>query len=154
MSAAYRKKLIEVGLPLVAINAESAREKLIRHGHPSTLHLWWARRQLAACRAALLDWLVDAPIAIRNPPSHSAHRTAQEDTHLPAPFWLGSTALRCVPFQPPVRQWDCSKERRATQTVFVLHGLIRFLLTLNLLDLGKHPVEGRQKLFQVVRAGE
>ncbi len=47
MTLPYRKKLIEVGLPLVAINAESAREKSIRHGHPSTLHLWWARRPLA-----------------------------------------------------------------------------------------------------------
>jgi hypothetical protein len=44
-------KLIEVAVPLAAINAESAREKSIRHGHPSTLHLWWARRPLAACRA-------------------------------------------------------------------------------------------------------
>ena len=40
----YKKKLIEVALPLEAINRESAREKSIRHGHPSTLHLWWARR--------------------------------------------------------------------------------------------------------------
>ena len=44
------KKLIEVALPLEKINAESAREKSIRHGHPSTLHLWWARRPLAAAR--------------------------------------------------------------------------------------------------------
>ena len=43
----YRKKLIEVALPLDAINRESAREKSIRHGHPSTLHLWWACRPLA-----------------------------------------------------------------------------------------------------------
>lgn len=43
----YRKKLIEVALPLAAINAESAREKSIRRGHPSRLHLWWARRPLA-----------------------------------------------------------------------------------------------------------
>ena len=56
-----RKKLIEVGLPLEAINAESAREKSIRHGHPSTLHLWWARRPLAACRAVLFASLVDDP---------------------------------------------------------------------------------------------
>ncbi len=42
-----RKKLIEVALPLDAINAESARERSIRHGYPSTLHLWWARRPLA-----------------------------------------------------------------------------------------------------------
>ncbi|MCT7978901.1 DUF1156 domain-containing protein [Laspinema olomoucense] len=56
-----RKKLIEVALPLEAINAESAREKSIRHGHPSTLHLWWARRPLAACRAVLWSSLVDDP---------------------------------------------------------------------------------------------
>jgi len=46
-----RKRLIEVALPLKAINKVSAREKSIRHGHPSTLHLWWARRPLAAARA-------------------------------------------------------------------------------------------------------
>jgi len=57
----YRKKLIEVALPLDAINAASAREKSIRHGHPSTLHLWWARRPLAACRAVLFGQLVDDP---------------------------------------------------------------------------------------------
>jgi putative DNA methylase len=56
-----RKKLIEVALPLEAINLESAREKSIRHGHPSTLHLWWARRPLAACRAVLWASLVDDP---------------------------------------------------------------------------------------------
>lgn len=57
----YRKKLIEVSLPLAAINVASAREKSIRHGHPSTLHLWWARRPLAACRAVLFSSLVDDP---------------------------------------------------------------------------------------------
>src|ERR1700736_3417695 len=57
----YRKKLIEVALPLDAINTASAREKSIRHGHPSTLHLWWARRPLAACRAVLFASLVDDP---------------------------------------------------------------------------------------------
>jgi putative DNA methylase len=57
----YRKKLIEVALPLKAINEASAREKSIRHGHPSTLHLWWARRPLAACRAVLFSSLVDDP---------------------------------------------------------------------------------------------
>lgn len=59
----YRKKLIEVSMPLEAINQESAREKSIRHGHPSTLHLWWARRPLAACRAVLFASLVDDPSA-------------------------------------------------------------------------------------------
>lgn len=57
----YRKKLIEVALPLDAINAAAAREKSIRHGHPSTLHLWWARRPLAAARAVIFAQLVDDP---------------------------------------------------------------------------------------------
>ena len=57
------KKLIEVTLPLEAINAEAAREKSIRHGHPSTLHLWWARRPLAAARAVIWSSLVDDPSA-------------------------------------------------------------------------------------------
>jgi putative DNA methylase len=56
-----KKKLIEVALPLDAINRESAREKTIRQGHPSTFHLWWARRPLAACRAVLFASLVDDP---------------------------------------------------------------------------------------------
>lgn len=55
------KKLIEVALPLEAINAESAREKSIRHGHPNTLHLWWARRPLATARAVIWSSLVDDP---------------------------------------------------------------------------------------------
>lgn len=57
----YKKKLIEVALPLEKINAESAREKSIRHGHPSTLHLWWARRPLATARAVIWSSLVDDP---------------------------------------------------------------------------------------------
>ena len=59
--ATTKRKLIEVALPLEAINRESAREKSIRHGHPSTLHLWWARRPLAACRAVIFASLVDDP---------------------------------------------------------------------------------------------
>ena len=64
MTATYKKKLIEVAIPLEAINAASAREKSIRHGHPSTLHLWWARRPLAACRAVLFAQLVDDPSSL------------------------------------------------------------------------------------------
>ncbi|MGH7794582.1 MAG: DUF1156 domain-containing protein [Candidatus Binatia bacterium] len=59
----YKKKLIEVALPLEAINKASAREKSIRHGHPSTLHLWWARRPLAAARAVIFAQMVDDPSA-------------------------------------------------------------------------------------------
>ncbi len=59
----YKKKLIEVALPLEEINAACTREKSIRHGHPSTLHLWWARRPLAAARAVIWSSLVDDPSA-------------------------------------------------------------------------------------------
>ncbi len=55
------RKLIEVALPLDDINAAAAREKSIRHGHPSTLHLWWARRPLAAARAVLFAQMVNDP---------------------------------------------------------------------------------------------
>ncbi|WP_235861566.1 DUF1156 domain-containing protein [Tersicoccus phoenicis] len=55
VTTAPKKKLIEVSLPLEAINAEAGREKNIRHGHPSTLHLYWARRPLAAARAVLFS---------------------------------------------------------------------------------------------------
>ena len=58
-----RAKLIEVALPLAAINEASRREKSIRHGHPSTLHLWWARRPLAAARAVIFAQMVDDPSA-------------------------------------------------------------------------------------------
>ena len=61
MLTTYKPKLIEVALPLATINAEASREKSIRHGHPSTLHLWWARRPLAAARAVLFAQLVDDP---------------------------------------------------------------------------------------------
>ncbi len=62
--APYRKKLIEVALPLEAISVASAREKSIRHGHPSTLHLWWSRKPLAACRAVLFSSMVDDPSSL------------------------------------------------------------------------------------------
>ncbi len=60
-SMKLKKKLIEVALPLEAINIASAKEKSIRHGHPSTLHLWWARRPLAAARAVIFAQMVDDP---------------------------------------------------------------------------------------------
>lgn len=67
------KKLIEVSLPLEAINRESAREKSIRHGHPSTLHLWWSRKPLATARAVIFSSLVD------DPSSHPEEFPAEED---------------------------------------------------------------------------
>ena len=72
-----RPKLIEVALPLAAINAEAAREKSIRHGHPSTLHLWWARRPLAATRAVIWASLVDDPSG--DPTLSAAEQQAERD---------------------------------------------------------------------------
>jgi adenine-specific DNA methylase len=63
-----RKKLIEVALPLEAINVASAREKSIRHGHPSTLHLWWSRKPLATARVVIFTSLVDDPDDPNAPP--------------------------------------------------------------------------------------
>ena len=79
---AVKRKLIEVALPLEAINRESAREKSIRHGHPSTLHLWWARRPLAAARAVLFAQLVDDPISHPDLfPTEEAQRVERERLH-------------------------------------------------------------------------
>jgi putative DNA methylase len=78
----YKPKLIEVALPLEDINRESAREKSIRHGHPSTLHLWWARRPLAAARAVLFAQLVDDPSAHPDKfPTEEAQAAEREKLH-------------------------------------------------------------------------
>lgn len=77
-----KRKLIEVALPLEVINRESAREKSIRHGHPSTLHLWWARRPLAAARAVLFAQLVDDPSSnLEEFPTEELQRKERERLH-------------------------------------------------------------------------
>lgn len=77
-----RRKLIEVSLPLEDINRESAREKSIRHGHPSTLHLWWARRPLASARAVLFAQLVDDPSSRPDEfPTEEAQKAERERLH-------------------------------------------------------------------------
>ena len=92
---AVRRKLIEVSIPLDEINKQSAREKSIRHGHPSTLHLWWARRPLATARAVLFAQLVDDPsvredeflaeareMGYEDPERWAGHRIKQERERL------------------------------------------------------------------------
>lgn len=74
-----KRKLIEVALPLEAINTQSAREKSIRHGHPSTLHLWWARRPLATARAVLFAQLVDDPSERADEYRDEAERRGEHD---------------------------------------------------------------------------
>lgn len=78
----HKRKLIEVALPLEAINRESAREKSIRNGHPATLHLWWARRPLAAARAVLFAQLVDDPSSRPEEfPTEALQRNERERLH-------------------------------------------------------------------------
>ncbi|MGO8676641.1 MAG: DUF1156 domain-containing protein [Limisphaerales bacterium] len=72
MIPATCKRLIEVDFPIAAVSAHSAKEKSIRHGHPSTLHLWWARRPLAACRAVLMGLLLPDPCDSECPPDFKA----------------------------------------------------------------------------------
>jgi putative DNA methylase len=75
----YRKKLIEVNIPLQAINVESAKDASLTHGHPSTLHRYWARRPLAACRAIIFASMVDDPSGCKDEfptePEQNAERT-------------------------------------------------------------------------------
>jgi len=72
----YKRKLIEVALPLEAINRASAREKSLRHAHPSSLHLWWSRKPLAAARAAVFASVVHDPSSRRDlfPDEATQHR--------------------------------------------------------------------------------
>src|SRR5262245_50585571 len=121
MTAPYRKKLIEISLPLAAINAESAREKSIRHGHPSTLHLWWARRPLSACRAVLFASLVDDPAEPAAPPSYL---TALDALPKPEPLPLGWDAMnlleqrreRLFAFISRLVKWESSNDERVIST--------------------------------------
>ena len=78
----YRRKLIEVDLPLDVISIEAVRERSINHGHPSTLHQWWARRPLAACRAVIFASLVDDPIDCDDEfPTEEAQRAERKRLH-------------------------------------------------------------------------
>jgi len=82
MSAVQKRKLIEVALPLEVINRESAREKSIRSGHPSAIHLWWSRKPLATARAVLFAQLVDDPSSHPDQfPTEAAQQVERERLH-------------------------------------------------------------------------
>ena len=104
----YKKKLIEVAIPLEAINAASAREKSIRHGHPSTLHLWWARRPLAACRAVLFAQLVDDPSGYADKLLDDPKIRKQAEADLAVRLKAGGSARptrRAMCLTRPSRRW-------------------------------------------------
>lgn len=107
------KRLAEVDFPIAEVSKHSAREKSIRHGHPSTLHLWWARRPLAACRAMLLGLLLPDPC----------------DAHCPADFKKTARALLTkVQGRPGAKDID------------LRHGLLKFIGDFANWDLSSNPV--------------
>ena len=106
------KKLIEVALPLDAINIAAAREKSIRHGHISTLHIWWARRPLAACRAVICAALWPDPADEHCPQSF---RDPVSDEELPGALEMvlmkgRATRRRCRARSARKRRWAISKD--------------------------------------------
>ena len=108
------KKLIEVALPLEAINKASVRDKLIRHGHPSTMHLWWARRPLAACRAVIFASLVDDPDDPDAPPEFvEACRRLPRGTSASA---NDTPRQRLFDFIETLVQWKSTTNERVLET--------------------------------------
>src|ERR1700712_5768106 len=100
----FKRKLIEVALPLEAINKASAREKSIRHGHPSTLHLWWARRPLAAARAVLFAQLVDDPAS--RPEAAAIANADERET------WIVAERIRLFRLIEELVKWENSDNDR------------------------------------------
>src|SRR6267143_5603748 len=121
-----KKKLIEVALPLEAINKNSAREKSIRHGHPSTLHLWWARRPLAACRAMLLGLLLPDPCDPNC--AEEFQKAARKTLEQMSPVREGDGGLRksLLTFIGESSSWDVANDPRwigpARSLVKAAHG--------------------------------
>lgn len=124
----YKKKLIEVAIPLEAINAASAREKSIRHGHPSTLHLWWARRPLAACRAVLFAQLVDDPSGYADKLLHDPkiRKQAKEDWVLRIKAWRDrkADAQGNVPDTPEPTLEDCAADIERNRLFEIIEELV------------------------------
>ena len=117
----WRKKLIEVAIPLDAINRESAKDASIAHGHPSTMHRWWARRPLAACRAVIFCSLIDDPGEEGVPPELLRQIDALEE---PRPLPAGWDDLgmadkrrqRLFAFVAKLVQWQSSTNETLLKT--------------------------------------
>lgn len=126
----YKKKLIEVAIPLEAINVASAREKSIRHGHPSTLHLWWARRPLAACRAVLFAQLVDDPSGyadtLLDDPKIRAQAEADLAKRLKAWGERKADAHGNVPDTPEPTLEDCAADIERKRLFQIIEELVKW----------------------------
>ena len=130
MTPAYKKKLIEVAIPLEAINAASSREKSIRHGHPSTLHLWWARRPLAACRAVLFAQLVDDPSGYADKllDDPKIRQRAEADLVLRLKAWRDrkADAQGNVPDTPEPTLEDCAADIERKRLFEIIEELVKW----------------------------
>jgi putative DNA methylase len=106
------KRLAEVDFPIAEVSRHSAREKSIRHGHPSTLHLWWARRPLAACRAMLLALLLPDPGDPACPQEFKERARVILRPPLPQPKGKGDVELRqaLLRFIADFANWDAARE--------------------------------------------
>jgi putative DNA methylase len=128
MTKPYKKKLIEVAIPLEAINAASAREKSIRHGHPSTLHLWWARRPLAACRAVLFAQLVDDPSGYADKllDDSKIRKQAEADLAVRVKAWQErkADAQGDVPDTPEPTLEDCAADMERKRLFEIIEELV------------------------------
>jgi putative DNA methylase len=126
----YKKKLIEVAIPLEAINAASAREKSIRHGHPSTLHLWWARRPLAACRAVLFAQLVDDPSGYADKllDDPKVRERAEADLAVRLKMWRErkADAQGNVPDTPEPTLEDCAADIERKRLFEIIEDLVKW----------------------------
>ena len=128
-----RRKLIEVALPLDAINKASAREKSIRHGHPSTLHLWWARRPLAAARAVIFGQMVDDPseyvdVLLSDP---EARRAAQRALRQRRAAGVAAPGLNEAADQPVPALREIAAEQERERLFGILRDLVRWENTAN-----------------------
>ena len=123
-----KKKLIEVAIPLEAINTASSREKSIRHGHPSTLHLWWARRPLAACRAVLFAQLVDDPSGYADTllDDMNIRKQAEADLVVRLKMWRSrkADAHGAVPDTPEPTLEDCAADIERKRLFEIIEQLV------------------------------
>ena len=130
MTSTYKKKLIEVAIPLEAINTASAREKSIRHGHPSTLHLWWARRPLAACRAVLFAQLVDDPSGYADKllDDPKIRKQAEGDLAVRLKAWRDrkADAQGVVPDTPEPTLEDCAADIERKRLFQIIEDLVKW----------------------------
>lgn len=144
----YKKKLIEVAIPLEAINAASAREKSIRHGHPSTLHLWWARRPLAACRAVLFAQLVDDPSGYADKllDDPKVNERAEADLAVRLKAWRERTAdaQGNVPDAPEPTLEDCAADIERKRLFEIIEDLVKWENSTNEEVLERARVEIRR----------